>query len=234
MRKLILLLLIFTQYLYSQQIKLSKDSLYFPSESSADELTLYNIGTSTLLIDDINSTTYLGYHLNISFKDTTIYTNVLPPRGPKLSFSIEPEDSVNLFFFGPYCPVCKRYSFFYDTLIIHSNSVSDSDACIYVKGQGSLIVENNHFQVKGYVLEQNYPNPFNPRTLISFYLPYEEYTTLSVYNELGQEMSTLFSGRLRSGNCIKTWDATGFTSGVYFYKLETKYFSAIKKMILLK
>ncbi len=88
-------------------------------------------------------------------------------------------------------------------------------------------------------LEQNYPNPFNPSTKIAFSLPVDARVTLNVYNVLGQKAATLISGNLPAGKKDIKFDATGFNSGVYFYRIEAsaadgKKFSSVKKMILTK
>jgi len=71
-----------------------------------------------------------------------------------------------------------------------------------------------------YSLSQNYPNPFNPITTIEFSIPKTEYVTLKIYNILGQEVSELVAKRLTPGNYKYTWDASGFASGVYYYKIQ--------------
>lgn len=85
-----------------------------------------------------------------------------------------------------------------------------------------------------YALSQNYPNPFNPETKIKFAIPEAGDVRLVVYDALGNEVSTLVSEHLAAGNYNTTWDAKGFASGVYFYRLEVKEFLDVKKMILLK
>ncbi len=85
-----------------------------------------------------------------------------------------------------------------------------------------------------YTLNQNYPNPFNPSTKISFYIEKSGLTTLSVYNVLGQKVATLLSEDLSVGNHQVEFNATDFTSGVYFYKIESGNFSSVRKMMLLK
>jgi hypothetical protein len=58
---------------------------------------------------------------------------------------------------------------------------------------------------------------------------------LSVYNILGQKMATLVSEKQVPGTYQAKWDAAGFASGVYLYKLETdKGFSSVKKLVLMK
>jgi len=88
-------------------------------------------------------------------------------------------------------------------------------------------------------LAQNYPNPFNPVTTIRFSLPISGFTTLKVYNSLGQEIQTLLTSYLSNGNYEYKFDASGLASGIYFYRLdlisnENKLFTDIKKMMLVK
>jgi hypothetical protein len=85
-----------------------------------------------------------------------------------------------------------------------------------------------------FVLHQNYPNPFNPSTTISFALPRETNMSLKVYNLLGQEVATLVSGVQKPGEHEVHWNASGFPSGIYFYKLEAGEFVQSRKLVLLK
>jgi len=85
-----------------------------------------------------------------------------------------------------------------------------------------------------YALTQNYPNPFNPSTAISFSLPATEKVTLKVFNTVGEEVAILVDEIKEAGTHKVNWDATGLTSGIYFYQLKTEYFSDIKKLILMK
>ncbi|MBL1212408.1 MAG: T9SS type A sorting domain-containing protein [Ignavibacteriae bacterium] len=85
-----------------------------------------------------------------------------------------------------------------------------------------------------YELGQNYPNPFNPSTLISFTLPEAGYTSLIVYNSLGQEVAALVNNQLEAGSHQYNFDAKNLTSGIYFYKLELNDFIQVRKMMLLK
>lgn len=85
-----------------------------------------------------------------------------------------------------------------------------------------------------FALSQNYPNPFNPTTTIEFALPSAGHTRLSVFNVLGQLVSTPVDGRLGAGSHQVTWDAGNEPSGVYFYRLEHASGSQTRKMILLK
>ncbi|NNG27218.1 MAG: T9SS type A sorting domain-containing protein [Ignavibacteriaceae bacterium] len=90
-----------------------------------------------------------------------------------------------------------------------------------------------------YSLHQNYPNPFNPTTNIIFTLATNAKVTLKVFDILGQEVLTLVNKDLTAGVHTYNFDAVGFNSGVYFYRIEANgidgtNFTNVKKMILLK
>ncbi|MBD3256983.1 DUF4397 domain-containing protein [candidate division GN15 bacterium] len=83
-------------------------------------------------------------------------------------------------------------------------------------------------------LDQNYPNPFNPTTTITFALPAASQVTLSVYNVLGQEVSTLLNTSLPAGEHQVEFDASSVASGVYFYRISAENYSDTRKMMLVK
>ncbi len=83
-------------------------------------------------------------------------------------------------------------------------------------------------------LEQNRPNPFNPSTQIKYDLPERGRVVLSVYNVLGQEVERLVDGMKEAGTHSIEFDATGLSSGVYFYSLRTSVTVHTKTMILQK
>lgn len=85
-----------------------------------------------------------------------------------------------------------------------------------------------------YNLGQNYPNPFNPSTTIRFDLPKTSYVTLKIFNLLGQEVATVVSEELKPGTYEVTWNASGLSSGVYFYRLTAGGYLENKKLVLLK
>ena len=97
-----------------------------------------------------------------------------------------------------------------------------------------------HDEVPGaYRLAQNFPNPFNPSTTIKFDMREKGNVTLKIYNVAGQLVKTLVDGVKDAGAYSITWDGTNnlgsrVSSGVYFYKMNTKHFSETKKMVLLK
>ncbi len=83
-------------------------------------------------------------------------------------------------------------------------------------------------------LNQNYPNPFNASTAITFNIVRTGDVNLSVYNLAGQEVETPVDGKIQAGESIITWDASTYSSGIYFYKLSTDGKTFTKRMTLLK
>jgi hypothetical protein len=87
---------------------------------------------------------------------------------------------------------------------------------------------------KTVTLSDNFPNPFNPSTKIEFQIPVAGDVTLKVFTILGQEIATLFRGMKNAGTYQVTFDAQRFSSGAYFYRLQTGTTVLIKRMVLLK
>ncbi len=85
-----------------------------------------------------------------------------------------------------------------------------------------------------YALEQNYPNPFNPSTTIAFALPKPSEVALKIFDASGREVATLVEGNLPAGRHEVILDASPFSSGVYFYRLQAGEFSRTRRLMLVK
>lgn len=131
------------------------------------------------------------------------------------------------------------------TQILYANGVSVKPQWNFapnfsVNVQSATDVEENSQTILSYSLGQNYPNPFNPATVISYSLPKQSTVKLAVYNSIGQEVKTLFSGIQAAGSHAVNFDGTGLTSGIYFYSIEAKsetdneIFKSVRKMAFLK
>lgn len=83
-------------------------------------------------------------------------------------------------------------------------------------------------------LRQNYPNPFNPSTTIEFDVPELTGVKIDVCNSIGQIVSTIINDRLKAGSYKAEFNASGLSSGIYFYRMLTENNSIIKKMVLIK
>jgi N-acetylneuraminic acid mutarotase len=83
-------------------------------------------------------------------------------------------------------------------------------------------------------LSQNYPNPFNPNSKIKFQIAKLSNVKLVVIDILGREVTTLVNENVKPGTYEVDFDGSKFSSGVYFYKLQTESFSETKKMLMVK
>jgi hypothetical protein len=106
------------------------------------------------------------------------------------------------------------------TIVVLKNTLTDFE-------EESNPVRANYFM-------QNYPNPFNQVTTIQYNVPARSEVMLEVFNLMGQHVETLYNGKQAIGQYSINWDASGFSSGVYFYKLTTGDKSFSKRMVLLK
>ena len=132
-------------------------------------------------------------------------------------------------------------------------SISRNKEVVYSIEQGKLIsissVESGDLNEKEFRLYQNFPNPFNPVTTIKFTIPTslqtksgglfqesgrEEVVTLKVFDILGREVTTLLNEAKPPGTYEVQWNAAGYPSGVYFYRLTINNSVDIKKLLLLK
>lgn len=83
-------------------------------------------------------------------------------------------------------------------------------------------------------LSHNYPNPFNARTEISYTLAEGGEIKLTIFNIGGQLLETLVDGHQEAGEHQVIWDASDYSSGVYFYKLTADDFTDTRRMMLAK
>lgn len=124
-----------------------------------------------------------------------------------------------------------------DSVMVSNNDVGENRSFVFgpemiftsTKDEPTAVSMPNRIS-----LEQNYPNPFNPSTNISFSLPKTSNISLKVYNMLGQEVATIFEGRVGHGEHSFKFDAGNLASGVYLYRLEAGEFSQAKKFTLIK
>jgi photosystem II stability/assembly factor-like uncharacterized protein len=83
-------------------------------------------------------------------------------------------------------------------------------------------------------LSQNYPNPFNPVTNIEFSVPKSSFVKLAVFDITGREIETLVNQNMTAGTYKADWDASRYSSGIYFYTISSESYRETKKMMLVK
>lgn len=117
---------------------------------------------------------------------------------------------------------------------IQATATNTDDYTITVQKVASLSNEGDVEAPSKLNLWQNYPNPFNPTTEISFDLPNEGNVRLVVYDMLGRKIAVLVDEVRKVGNYKLTFDASGLSSGIYIYRLETGNQILTQRMTLIK
>lgn len=85
-----------------------------------------------------------------------------------------------------------------------------------------------------FLLFPAYPNPFNPVTTIQYSVPDLSEVNISIFDVQGRLIETIVNEELSPGNYSIWWDASSYSSGVYFYSIEAGQFRDMKKMVLVK
>ena len=139
------------------------------------------------------------------------------------------------------CDTIRNTSVLFDSLtqMAYSDGVNCSSPpcwtrtnfpCVPVTG---ITRENSNIPSE-FKLYDNYPNPFNPTTTIRYDIPKTGNVKITIYDVPGRAVEILLNEKKPAGSYETHWYGTNFSSGVYFYKMETEGFSETKKMLLLK
>ncbi len=119
----------------------------------------------------------------------------------------------------------------------HGFAVGDSGTILHTNNGGGVVVDvgkEPNPAPKEFLLDQNYPNPFNAATVISYELKVKGLVTVTIMDLLGREVAILVNEEKSAGSYSVQWNATNFSSGVYFYRLEAGGFSETRKLSLIK
>jgi len=137
-----------------------------------------------------------------------------------------------------YLTELENYQTYYFRVTAVDSNGNESDFSneeeVLVSYSDLINIEHSNHLPANYKLYSNYPNPFNPSTMIKYQLPMTSDVDLSIYNLLGQKVATLVNERQGIGIHQVAWDATRFSSSVYYYRIEAGEFQEVKKMILIK
>ena len=178
-------------------------------------------GTTALLNwATATETNNAGFQIERSIDGSSVWVNVVFVNGAGTSsspkaYSYEDKNLAP----GKYVYRIKQIDNDGKTTIYNSNALPKVDAGV-----------SNTLQLGG-----NYPNPFNPSTNLQFSVPQDGYASLKVYNVLGQEVATLFSGMAKAGHYIPaTFNASRLASGMYFARLQYGGKNLIQKMLMTK
>jgi hypothetical protein len=114
------------------------------------------------------------------------------------------------------------------------DNFSEGKIAIIYENTSLPTVNNNVIIPTEYSLSQNYPNPFNPATKISYALPEDGLTKITVYDISGKEIAVLVNESQQAGTYNIGFNGINFASGVYFYRIQSNNFIQTKQMVLIK
>ena len=132
-------------------------------------------------------------------------------------------------------PKFKIYSYSSDSFIDVSSSKISSfelNSMIYVDDLKYNISDNT--MPNAYNIVSTYPNPFNPQTTIEFSIPDDSEISLDIYALNGEKIVSLINGFYQPGYYSVNWDASKYSSGIYFATMTTQGFTYKQKLLLVK
>ena len=147
-------------------------------------------------------------------------------------WSILPEDSIT--FTITFIPVSQGEK---NASILIGHNAQNSPYEVLLYGGGTL--SDYDIVIQKTELLGNYPNPFNPSTFINFNLATEGLVTIDIFDIRGSKVTTLIDAVFPQGNHQILWNSVDdygrdVSSGIYFYRMKTDEYVAVKRMLLLK
>ncbi len=200
-----------------------------------------------------------SYTIDLTYDAGVLRLNDLSPAGTLTSgWTIETiERSPGRLILSLRAPQGKPLSGSGRLMVIESEvflgTALESDILLEVSASGSgcveVVAESGHVLVdsicglnlrliesttSGYTLDANRPNPFNPSTEIPFSIGLDAHTRLQILDGRGRAVATLVDEPLTHGSYTVTWNAEGFPSGLYYYRLTSGHWSRTGVMTLVK
>ena len=121
--------------------------------------------------------------------------------------------------------------------ISYSNELSEYGDCnirAKVSRETFVATKPENYLPTQITLKPNFPNPFNPTTQISFSIERESKVILDIYDINGRKIESLIDRFISNGIHKYKWNASKYSSGVYFVKLSDGKSLLTQKLMLMK
>ena len=112
--------------------------------------------------------------------------------------------------------------------------LAEVENLIILGGYTAINEQENTATPATFELSQNFPNPFNPTTTIPFNLPEKSHVRLSLINILGEVVAEIVNEEYGAGYHEIVFNGENLAAGLYFYKIQTEEYSAVKKLVIVK
>ncbi|WP_304132146.1 multicopper oxidase domain-containing protein [Ignavibacterium album] len=154
----------------------------------------------------------------------------LPPndKGWKDTVLVNPNETVS---------VLVKFVDYSGTYLLHCHNLEHEDdgMMINIRIDNPTDVNDEITSPGNFELYQNYPNPFNPTTKISYRLNTSSgKVSLSIYDVNGTLIEKIFEGQQSAGEYSFVWNASDYSSGTYFLKMNVDGIFKTIKLIYLK
>ena len=127
------------------------------------------------------------------------------------------------------------------TYLTPTEGCTDSDASNFnpdanVDDGSCILLESDIDRINSFTLNKVFPNPFNPYISIDFSLDHYDFISIDIVNINGALVDRLINENIASGDYITYWDASSFSTGIYFVRIISNQTKTIylKKIIYLK
>lgn len=193
------------------------DSIVLQEQGQAtDTIGLFQVGSSAL---PFVVTEYPQDLITLSTLSGETPHNLVVGIAPKGGTRVEPDNEIVI------------YS--------EKSAVSTISIRVEVEGQTDVDDNNNGTLPTHFKLKSVYPNPFNSTMAIEFDVPRKSQITLTVFNILGQKVTTVLNDIVDKGTHQLSWNAVNMEgeelpSGMYLINMAADEYSATRKVILLK
>ena len=149
-----------------------------------------------------------------------------------LPIRVNPAEETEIRFL--WLPLEDRYLVGETIELFHNDPETENPIVINLAGGTPNSADENDLIPSGITLNRIFPNPFNSTTTISYSIPSRLNITLNIYNTKGEIADVLLNGVMPAGQHSVNWDANAYPVGLYFVQMETKNFSSVRKIILVK
>lgn len=127
------------------------------------------------------------------------------------------------------------YRYYYDELsLIHHRNVYSSYTQNHISTDfyyySDFTIDIDEIDIPNIIC---YPNPLSIYTNFEYNLIEPTTVQISIYNQIGDQVETILK-KQQSGSQKVVWDASGFMSGIYFYRMRIGDKIASGKLVILK
>jgi len=118
--------------------------------------------------------------------------------------------------------------------LYHNDPELDNPIEVTLTGGTPSAVDERDLVPADFFLAEVYPNPFNAVATITYHLPTPSLVLISVFNQSGRVVTTIFKGHRKAGVYNTTLNADDLPTGLYFIRLDASRQVLSRKVLLMR